>query len=171
MSAVLAGMTVVLAAYAPATRATPLATTPGLSPVQQPVANAIDIVCPTLRPTLHIDPIATGTPQERFFYSCTSVVQTSAGLQNLPSNNFDRKLTHAGRKQVAHLGRWLKEREPRPDRILHSPLKRACETAGITLGDIDEVFHGTTVATNAILEGKGARVGLVPRTTKFVAIT
>ena len=40
-------------------------------------------------------------------------------------------------------------------------IERACETAGITLGDIDEVFHGTTVATNAILEGKGARVGLV----------
>ena len=40
-------------------------------------------------------------------------------------------------------------------------IERACETAGITLGDIDEVFHGTTVATNAILENKGARVGLV----------
>ncbi len=40
-------------------------------------------------------------------------------------------------------------------------IERVCETAGVTLGDIDEVFHGTTVATNAILEGKGARVGLV----------
>src|SRR4051794_22615541 len=40
-------------------------------------------------------------------------------------------------------------------------IERACENASITLGDIDEVFHGTTVATNAILEGKGARVGLV----------
>ena len=40
-------------------------------------------------------------------------------------------------------------------------IERACDQAGITLGDIDEVFHGTTVATNAILEGKGARVGLV----------
>jgi N-methylhydantoinase A len=40
-------------------------------------------------------------------------------------------------------------------------IERACETAGVTVGDIDEVFHGTTVATNAILEGKGARVGLV----------
>jgi phosphohistidine phosphatase len=45
--------------------------------------------------------------------------------------DFDRKLTHAGRKQAAHLGRWLKEHEARPDRILHSPLKRACETAEI----------------------------------------
>jgi len=40
-------------------------------------------------------------------------------------------------------------------------IERVCETASITLGDIGEVFHGTTVATNAILEGKGARVGLV----------
>ncbi len=40
-------------------------------------------------------------------------------------------------------------------------VERACEAAGVGLGDIGEVFHGTTVATNAILEGKGARVGLV----------
>jgi N-methylhydantoinase A len=40
-------------------------------------------------------------------------------------------------------------------------IERACEAADVTLGDIDGVFHGTTVATNAILEGKGARVGLV----------
>ena len=43
-------------------------------------------------------------------------------------------------------------------------IERACEHAQVTLADIDEVFHGTTVATNAILEGKGATVGLV--TTK-----
>src|SRR3954451_7808077 len=40
-------------------------------------------------------------------------------------------------------------------------IERACTAASITLADIDEVFHGTTVATNAILEGKGATVGLV----------
>jgi N-methylhydantoinase A len=40
-------------------------------------------------------------------------------------------------------------------------IERVCDAAGVTLGDIDGVFHGTTVATNAILEGKGARVGLV----------
>ena len=36
-----------------------------------------------------------------------------------------------------------------------------CESAGITPGDIDILLHGTTVATNAVLEGKGARVGLI----------
>ena len=30
-----------------------------------------------------------------------------------------------------------------------------------TPAEIDQVMHGTTVATNAVLEGKGARVGLV----------
>ncbi len=40
-------------------------------------------------------------------------------------------------------------------------IERACGVAGVTMTEISEVFHGTTVATNAILEGKGARVGLV----------
>ncbi|MBQ1030367.1 hydantoinase/oxoprolinase family protein [Micromonospora sp. C97] len=40
-------------------------------------------------------------------------------------------------------------------------IERACEAAGVPMSEITEVFHGTTVATNAILEGKGARVGLV----------
>jgi N-methylhydantoinase A len=36
-----------------------------------------------------------------------------------------------------------------------------CDSAGITPADIEFFLHGTTVATNAVLEGKGARVGLV----------
>ncbi|PEQ11390.1 5-oxoprolinase [Novosphingobium sp. PC22D] len=36
-----------------------------------------------------------------------------------------------------------------------------CSDAGIEPSDIDYFLHGTTVATNAMLEGKGARVGLV----------
>jgi N-methylhydantoinase A len=38
---------------------------------------------------------------------------------------------------------------------------RACADAGIELSEVAQVLHGTTVATNAILEGKGATVGLV----------
>src|SRR3954462_7922820 len=38
---------------------------------------------------------------------------------------------------------------------------RACAEAGIELSEVASVLHGTTVATNAILEGKGATVGLV----------
>ena len=47
--------------------------------------------------------------------------------------------------------------------VLHG-LGKVCEEAGIALSDVAQVLHGTTVATNAILEGKGATVGLV--TTK-----
>lgn len=36
-----------------------------------------------------------------------------------------------------------------------------CEKASITPADIEIFLHGTTVATNAVLEGKGARVGLI----------
>jgi len=36
-----------------------------------------------------------------------------------------------------------------------------CELAGVKPSDVDVFLHGTTVATNAVLEGKGARVGLV----------
>jgi N-methylhydantoinase A len=36
-----------------------------------------------------------------------------------------------------------------------------CAAAGLSPSEIEVFLHGTTVATNAILEGKGARVGLV----------
>ncbi|MDW8259238.1 MAG: hydantoinase/oxoprolinase family protein, partial [Gammaproteobacteria bacterium] len=43
-------------------------------------------------------------------------------------------------------------------------LTRVCEKAGISPTEIDHVMHGTTVATNTVLTGTGARCGLV--TTK-----
>jgi N-methylhydantoinase A len=36
-----------------------------------------------------------------------------------------------------------------------------CADAGIGAQEIETILHGTTVATNAVLEGKGARVGLI----------
>ncbi|WP_219893583.1 hydantoinase/oxoprolinase family protein [Aquisediminimonas profunda] len=36
-----------------------------------------------------------------------------------------------------------------------------CDEAGVAAKDIEFFLHGTTVATNAVLEGKGARVGLI----------
>jgi N-methylhydantoinase A len=38
---------------------------------------------------------------------------------------------------------------------------RICEESGVDPGEIQLVMHGTTVATNAVLTGRGARVGLV----------
>ena len=43
-------------------------------------------------------------------------------------------------------------------------IERVCGLAGISPEEIDHVMHGTTVATNTVLTGTGARVGLV--TTK-----
>lgn len=43
-------------------------------------------------------------------------------------------------------------------------IERVCETAAIDPASISHVMHGTTVATNTVLTGSGAKVGLV--TTK-----
>ncbi|MEO1573475.1 MAG: hydantoinase/oxoprolinase family protein [Pseudomonadota bacterium] len=43
-------------------------------------------------------------------------------------------------------------------------IERVCATAGISPQEISQVMHGTTVATNTVLTGTGAKVGLV--TTK-----
>ena len=40
-------------------------------------------------------------------------------------------------------------------------IERVCAIAGIEPAALSELMHGTTAATNALLEGKGARVGLV----------
>ncbi len=40
-------------------------------------------------------------------------------------------------------------------------VEAVCAQAGLNPRDIDVFLHGTTVATNAVLEGKGARVGLI----------
>lgn len=40
-------------------------------------------------------------------------------------------------------------------------VRRICEESGVGPGELAYVMHGTTVATNAMLEAKGARVGLV----------
>ncbi|GIF25650.1 N-methylhydantoinase A [Actinoplanes tereljensis] len=44
--------------------------------------------------------------------------------------------------------------------VLHG-IDKVCAEAGIDRSAVAHVLHGTTVATNAILEGKGATVGLV----------
>ncbi|HUZ81970.1 MAG TPA: hydantoinase/oxoprolinase family protein [Gaiellaceae bacterium] len=40
-------------------------------------------------------------------------------------------------------------------------VRRICDEAGISVADLQNILHGTTVATNAVLESKGARVGLI----------
>ena len=40
-------------------------------------------------------------------------------------------------------------------------IEQVCAQAGIALDAVAQVMHGTTVATNTVLTGSGARVGLV----------
>lgn len=51
-----------------------------------------------------------------------------------------------------------------PGRAMVSGLVELCEQAGIEPAQVDAVFHGTTVATNAVLEHRGAEAGML--TTK-----
>ena len=48
-----------------------------------------------------------------------------------------------------------------PSRAVVNGTRDICEIADITANQIGYFLHGTTVATNAVLEGKGARVGLI----------
>jgi len=40
-------------------------------------------------------------------------------------------------------------------------IKALIQRAGLTLGDLGQIIHGTTLATNAIIERKGAKLGLL----------
>ena len=48
-----------------------------------------------------------------------------------------------------------------PSQGVLSGIARICDEAGIEVAELRNILHGTTVATNAVLESKGARVGLV----------
>ena len=48
-----------------------------------------------------------------------------------------------------------------PSEAVAAGVSRLCSTLELDPGQLVQIVHGTTVATNALLEGKGARVGLV----------
>jgi len=48
-----------------------------------------------------------------------------------------------------------------PARGVLAGLRQLLEPSGIAAAQLSQVMHGTTVATNAVLEGRGARVGLL----------
>ena len=48
-----------------------------------------------------------------------------------------------------------------PSQAVLSGTNSICSQAGIKPSEVESFLHGTTVATNAILQGKGARVGLI----------
>jgi N-methylhydantoinase A/oxoprolinase/acetone carboxylase beta subunit len=48
-----------------------------------------------------------------------------------------------------------------PEEAMVSGVSELCRLAQLRPGDVDAVFHGTTVATNAVLEHDGALVGMI----------
>ena len=36
-----------------------------------------------------------------------------------------------------------------------------CDTAGVDSSEVDQILHGTTVATNALIEHEGAKTGML----------
>ncbi|TDC69343.1 hydantoinase/oxoprolinase family protein [Actinomadura sp. GC306] len=61
---------------------------------------------------------------------------------------------------VSHRAKTSSTPEDQSQGVLNG-IRKVCEDAGIDLTEVAHVLHGTTVATNAILQGKGAKVGLV----------
>lgn len=48
-----------------------------------------------------------------------------------------------------------------PERAMVTGLLELCEAAAVSLSEIEGVFHGTTIATNAVLQHDGAIVGMI----------
>src|SRR5215212_1528475 len=48
-----------------------------------------------------------------------------------------------------------------PERAMVAGLAELCSAAGLAPQDVTGVFHGTTIATNAVLEHEGAVVGMI----------
>lgn len=48
-----------------------------------------------------------------------------------------------------------------PEDAIIQGLKQVCEQATVQPGDIDQIIHGTTLATNALIERRGAKTALI----------
>lgn len=68
------------------------------------------------------------------------------------STDSERALTPRGRQQVTALARWLADRSEPPQLVLHSPLRRARETA--------EAFAGGYSAGPAVVEEAALAPGM-----------
>ncbi len=48
-----------------------------------------------------------------------------------------------------------------PENAIIDGMHQVCAKAGVTPADIDQIIHGTTLATNALIERRGARTALI----------
>ena len=69
----------------------------------------------------------------------------------------DLALEHAGRRTTTK----LLTTQDAPERGVLEGVRTILPTAGITASEISIVIHGTTLATNAVIERKGARTALI----------
>src|SRR3546814_21010877 len=53
-----------------------------------------------------------------------------------------------------------------PDRAILTVLRKVLDDLSIGFGDINVIIHGTTLATNALLERNGATTALLTRSDK-----
>ncbi len=65
--------------------------------------------------------------------------------------------------QILHSTKLL-TRPDAPERAIVEGIDLVAKRAGVAAGDIDSIIHGTTLATNALIERRGARTALI--TTK-----
>jgi N-methylhydantoinase A len=65
------------------------------------------------------------------------------------------------RRDGSNLPRQSANDPRQPGRGRFGAIERVCASAGIKPSALTELMHGTTATTNAVLEGKGARVELV----------
>lgn len=69
----------------------------------------------------------------------------------------DLALEHAGRRHTAK----VLTTSDAPEQGVMDGVRVVLKAAGITAGDLGMIIHGTTLATNAIIERKGARTALL----------
>jgi len=52
-----------------------------------------------------------------------------------------------------------------PEEAIIDGLHQVCVKAGVAPSDIGQIIHGTTLATNALIERRGAKTALIPKST------
>lgn len=67
-------------------------------------------------------------------------------------SDFARSLTEFGRHQLTEMARWLIDRQPAPELILHSPLVRAQQTAE-TIAQVISIDRPVVRVENALAPG------------------
>src|ERR1035437_4780866 len=69
----------------------------------------------------------------------------------------DLAIEHAGKRTTTK----VLTTQSAPEQGVMAGMRAILQTAGLQPGDISIVIHGTTLATNAIIERKGARTALI----------